>query len=146
VRSAMEGLAACYEPTELSRIGLQLYEKFQHSRPFGREGRRGKAVLEIENILATLPNTTDHDYNSAGFNTPLRCVSETVKPFSFRCETNPVMAEHRQNVRRITVAVAEMQATANELESALVKSRQLIAESAEAVARAMRIPQWQRLL
>jgi hypothetical protein len=65
LRTAMEVLAACYEPMELNRIGFQLYENFQPSGPHDQEGRRGKAALEIENIFAALPHATNHDNSPA---------------------------------------------------------------------------------
>jgi hypothetical protein len=58
VRTAMEGVAACYEPMELNRIGFQMCEKFQPVGPYGGEGRRGKATLDIRNILAALPHAS----------------------------------------------------------------------------------------
>jgi hypothetical protein len=66
VRTAMEILVACYEPMELNRIGFQLYENFQPSGAYGHEGRRGKAALEIENILAALPHAANHDNHLPG--------------------------------------------------------------------------------
>jgi hypothetical protein len=77
VRTAMEVLAACYDPIELNRIGFQLYEKFQPSGPYGREGRRGKTALEIENILAALPHAVAYDSHSPGLgrDTPFLAVS-----------------------------------------------------------------------
>jgi hypothetical protein len=50
VRSAMEELAARYEPAELNRIGFRLYERFRPEVPAGNEGLGAKAVLEIERI------------------------------------------------------------------------------------------------
>jgi hypothetical protein len=136
VRNAMEGLAARYEPIELNRIGFQLYEQFLPSGPYGREGKRGKTVLQIENILAALPYATEHDGNSPGPNALLhRRFPHIAKPLSFEqqlaCKTNWAMAEHCQNVRRIKEAIAKMQATLKELESAMPNSPVLIAESRE---------------
>ena len=51
VRSAMEALAARYEPAEINRIGFRLYEKFRPEVPPGNEGWGAKAVLEVEKIL-----------------------------------------------------------------------------------------------
>ena len=131
---------------ELNRIGIQLYEKFLPSGPYGREGRRGKAVLEIENIVAAWPLATDHHENSRGLDTPLhRCVPNITKPFSHQTlayETNKVMAEHCQNVGRIQAAVAKTQATASELELAIANARQLAAESGEVMTRVRKIPKW----
>jgi hypothetical protein len=52
VRSAMETLAARYDPAELNRIGFRLYEWFRSEVPSDNEGWGVKAVLEIEKILA----------------------------------------------------------------------------------------------
>ena len=52
VRTAMEMLAARYEPAELNRIGFKLYEKFRPDVPPGNAGWAAKAVLEVEKILA----------------------------------------------------------------------------------------------
>jgi len=52
VRTAMETLAARYDPVELNRIGFRLYENFRPDVPSGNEGWAAKAVLEIERILA----------------------------------------------------------------------------------------------
>jgi hypothetical protein len=52
VRTAMEVLAARYEPVELNRIGSRLYEKFRPNVLHGNEGRRAKAVLEVGKILS----------------------------------------------------------------------------------------------
>jgi hypothetical protein len=46
VRQAMEALAGRYEPAELNRIGVRLYEKF---RPEISSGR-AKAALEVDKI------------------------------------------------------------------------------------------------
>jgi hypothetical protein len=51
VRTAMEALAARYDPVELNRIGFRLYERFRPEVPPGNEGGGAKAVLEIEKIL-----------------------------------------------------------------------------------------------
>jgi hypothetical protein len=114
VRTAMEVLVACCEPLELNRIGFQLYEKFQPGGPYGREGRRGKAALEIENILAALPHVVNHDNNFPGLDldTPLpRSFARIAKPFSIprsAYEPDQVMVEHCQNVRRIKETVAKV--------------------------------------
>ena len=50
-RTAMEKLAARYEPAELNRIGFRLYEKFRPDVPPGNEGWAKKAALDIEKIL-----------------------------------------------------------------------------------------------
>jgi hypothetical protein len=54
VRTAMETLAARYEPAEPNRIGFRLYEKFRPDMPPGNEGCGAKAVLEVEKILAAV--------------------------------------------------------------------------------------------
>jgi hypothetical protein len=135
LRNAMEVLAACYDSTELNRIGFQLYEKFQPSGPHDREGSRGTAALEIQNILAALPHATNDDDNSPrlGVDRSLpRCFPWRGKPFSIphsSYEINRVMAENCQNVRRIEESVTKLQATAAELELAITKTRQLITKS-----------------
>jgi hypothetical protein len=140
LRTAMEGLAACYEPMELNRIGRQLYENFQSSGPHNHKGRPGKAAQEIENVLATLPHATNHDTKPTGIGAdrPLpHYLPRVAKSFSIpesSSETDRVVAENCQAVRRINETVAKLQVTATELESSIAKSRQLIAESLEAMA------------
>ena len=51
VWSAMEMLAARYDPAELNRIGFRLYQWLRPEVPPGNEGWAVKAVLEIEKIL-----------------------------------------------------------------------------------------------
>jgi hypothetical protein len=52
VRTAVEELAARYEPAELNRIGFQLYETFRPEIPPGNEGWGKKAELDVGKILA----------------------------------------------------------------------------------------------
>jgi hypothetical protein len=51
VRTAIEELAARYDPAEVNRIGFRLYERFTPEAPAGNEGWGAKVVLEIEKIL-----------------------------------------------------------------------------------------------
>jgi hypothetical protein len=138
LRAAMEGVAGCYEPKELNRIGYQLYEKFQPSGPCGPEGKRGKAALEIKNILAALPYADNHDNNSPrpqDDTSSLRASKSRCPPQSAD-DTNRIMDEHLSNLRRMKKAVAKAQATTMELASAVANSRQLMGQSVEAMARA----------
>jgi hypothetical protein len=47
-RRAINELASRYEPAELNRIGLSLYEKFRPAVPYGTEGWGKRAVLDME--------------------------------------------------------------------------------------------------
>ena len=52
VRTAMEELAARYEPAELNRVGFRLYETFRPEIPPDNEGWGKKAELDVGKILA----------------------------------------------------------------------------------------------
>ena len=52
VRQAMDELASRYEPAELNRIGLRLYEKFRPDVPYGDKGWGKRVVLDVEMIRA----------------------------------------------------------------------------------------------
>ena len=71
VRSAMEVLATVYERRELNRVGLQLYEQFRPTVPYGSDGPRPKAVLKVEKILAAA-HAADHKDGAANFSSPER--------------------------------------------------------------------------
>jgi hypothetical protein len=51
VRSAMEALAARYEPEELNRIGFRLYERFRPEVPDDVRGWGAKGELHLGRIL-----------------------------------------------------------------------------------------------
>lgn len=50
VRTAMENLAAAYDPHELNRVGFRLYEHFRPEVPPDARGWGAKGVLDLDKI------------------------------------------------------------------------------------------------